>query len=140
VFLREQRAAGAQVAEPSDVRTELLQAYAAWLQRRNVTIRTQVLLTSRYGPLRYSGMAHLSGPLDVHQCQVGNWCVEYVVSPLNGWNWLLSGDTQPPSWEGGCGQPGGVQRTPQGCPKSVVRCRSSCPQTGISPPRLRLAQ
>jgi hypothetical protein len=41
VFLREQRAVGTHVAEPSNMRTELLQAYAAWLQRRNLTIRTQ---------------------------------------------------------------------------------------------------
>jgi hypothetical protein len=40
-FLREQRAAGMQIAEPHEVTGELLQAYATWLQRRRLTIRTQ---------------------------------------------------------------------------------------------------
>ena len=31
---------------------------------------------------------------------------------------MLSGDTQPPSWAGGCGQPGGVHRTPVGLSKA----------------------
>ena len=47
---------------------------------------------------------------------------------MRGWR------TAPQSWEGASGQPGGVHRTPQGCPKPVVRCRSSCPQAGLSPP------
>jgi len=41
VFLREQRAAGMKIADPTDLRTELLQAYAAWLQRSTLTIRAQ---------------------------------------------------------------------------------------------------
>lgn len=41
VFLREQHVGGISVTEPIDLRTELLQAYAAWLQRRNLTLRTQ---------------------------------------------------------------------------------------------------
>jgi hypothetical protein len=40
-FLREQVAAGKQIDEPGDLRTELFQAYAAWLQRRSLTIHTQ---------------------------------------------------------------------------------------------------
>src|SRR6266702_8842673 len=41
-----------------------------------------MLLTSRYGPLRYSGMAHLLGPVDIRQCRLGDWWLAYVVSPL----------------------------------------------------------
>jgi hypothetical protein len=45
-FLREQRLAGARIETPSELRTETLQVYAAWLQRPNVTIQTQA---SYYG-------------------------------------------------------------------------------------------
>jgi len=41
VFLREHRAAGVKIAEASDLRMELLQAYAASLQRSNLTIRAR---------------------------------------------------------------------------------------------------
>jgi hypothetical protein len=40
-FLREQRSAGAPVDTPTELRTETLQSYAAWLQRPNLTIHTQ---------------------------------------------------------------------------------------------------
>jgi hypothetical protein len=40
-FLREQRAAGRVIVEPGDLTTELLQAYAAWLQRRSLGLRSQ---------------------------------------------------------------------------------------------------
>jgi hypothetical protein len=40
-FLREQRAAGAHVDTPAELRIETLQAYAVWLQRPNLTIHTQ---------------------------------------------------------------------------------------------------
>ena len=40
-FLREQRAAGAFIDAPPELRIETLQAYAAWLQRPNLTIHTQ---------------------------------------------------------------------------------------------------
>jgi hypothetical protein len=41
VVLRERRAAGAKIADASDLRTDLLQAYATWLQHSNLTIRAQ---------------------------------------------------------------------------------------------------
>jgi len=40
-FLREQRDGGVTVGTPNQLRTETLQAYAAWLQRPNLTIHTQ---------------------------------------------------------------------------------------------------
>ncbi|MBV8717975.1 MAG: hypothetical protein JO020_03290 [Chloroflexi bacterium] len=40
-FLREQRSSGARVDMPGELRTETLQAYAAWLQRPTLTIHTQ---------------------------------------------------------------------------------------------------
>src|SRR5437870_1189727 len=43
IFLREERAAGRTIAEPDDLRSELLQAYAAWLQRRGLGLPTQAL-------------------------------------------------------------------------------------------------
>jgi hypothetical protein len=40
-FLREQRDGGVTVGTPNQLRTETLQAYAAWLQRPNLTIHTE---------------------------------------------------------------------------------------------------
>jgi len=40
-FLREQRAAGMRIVDAHDVTGALLRAYATWLQRRRLTIRTQ---------------------------------------------------------------------------------------------------
>lgn len=60
VFIREQRAAGIPITEPSDLRTELLQAYAAWLQRPDLTVRTQA---NYYGTTaRVLGELHRSRP------------------------------------------------------------------------------